>query len=204
MGAPFAARKGHTTRLTTPHCMWRTIEVVVAVPILWAFNATALQPIFLDPINEILLIRILPVVRDKSPQTLRSLLLNPPFVLEYKPKHPNAHLHQQQNCEEDGIGCQEAGILPQSTHTSREANHKGYCPNADENEGWIEGDIGKLWHIVEDVLLSPRPNSHSQDAQAQNLQLCPPPIGRMCNCRRSNWPPREVLHHSHPRSTSGN
>uniref|UniRef100_A0A1B0BQP1 Uncharacterized protein n=1 Tax=Glossina palpalis gambiensis TaxID=67801 RepID=A0A1B0BQP1_9MUSC len=44
-------RKWNPTRFTASNRTGRTIEIVVAVPILWSFNAAALQPIFLYPVN---------------------------------------------------------------------------------------------------------------------------------------------------------
>lgn len=73
---PATAGEGHTTGLATANGNGGAIEVVVAIPILGPVNATALQPILLYPVYEILLIWILTIVLDKGSQTLRGLVLD--------------------------------------------------------------------------------------------------------------------------------
>lgn len=41
-------------------------------------------PVRLDVVDEILLVRVFPVVEDEVPQAMRSLILDPSFVFEYE------------------------------------------------------------------------------------------------------------------------
>lgn len=59
---PATAGEGHTTGLPTANCNRGAIEIVIAIPILGPIDATALQPILLYPVNQILLIGILTIV----------------------------------------------------------------------------------------------------------------------------------------------
>lgn len=68
-----ATAKRHAARFPRADVARRTIEIIVAVPILRALNTATLQPVFLDPVDEILLIRILAIVNDERLEAPRSL-----------------------------------------------------------------------------------------------------------------------------------
>lgn len=84
VGKSFAAREWDTARFPAANGQWRAIEVVVVVPVIWAINSAALQPVFLNPVDEILLIGILTVVSNKRTQTIRCLFFYLTNVIKVK------------------------------------------------------------------------------------------------------------------------
>lgn len=68
-----AAREWDATRLATSFRHARAIKVNVHVPVLRTFDAAAFQPLLLDPINEILAIRIVAIIDDECLEAVRCL-----------------------------------------------------------------------------------------------------------------------------------
>lgn len=68
-----ATAKRHAARFPRTYVARRAIEIIVAVPILRTLNAATLQPIFLNPVDEVLLIGILSVMDDKRLEASCSL-----------------------------------------------------------------------------------------------------------------------------------
>jgi len=126
---------------------------------------TALQPPLLNPVYQVLLIWVIPVVNNEGLEPRSSLSLNP--VLEDEAQDAASHLEKQEDGQEDGISCQEGSVLPQGTHTPSEANDEGDGATPDEDEGWVQGYVGQLGQVVEGVLLRPGPNSNGQDGKTQ-------------------------------------
>lgn len=71
-----AAGEWHSARLPAANSDRRAIEVVVAVPVLGTINAATLQPILLDPINEILLVCVLAIVANEGLESLGGLVFD--------------------------------------------------------------------------------------------------------------------------------
>ena len=79
-------------------------------------NAAALKPALLDPVYEILLVRVISVVDNEGPEAARGLALDP--VLEDEAEDAAGHLQQQQDGEEDRVGGQQGRILPKRPDTA--------------------------------------------------------------------------------------
>ena len=79
-------------------------------------NAAALKPALLDPVYEILLVRVISVVDNEGPEASGGLALDP--VLEDEAEDAAGHLQQQQDGEEDRVGSQQGRILPQRPDTA--------------------------------------------------------------------------------------
>ena len=149
-------------------------------------NATALEPALLDPVDEILLVRVVSVVDNEGPEAAGGLALDP--VLEDEAEDAAGHLQQQQDGEEDRVGGQQGRVLPQRPDTANKCcnlnfmytktfklvysftNDKGYGTSPDEDKGWVQGYVCKFGQVIERVLLGPGPNPNSQDSKAKKLQ----------------------------------
>lgn len=70
----FAAREWDTTSLSAANSQRWAIEVVVVIPVIWTIDTATLKPVFLNPVDEILLIRILSIMSNKCSQTICCLL----------------------------------------------------------------------------------------------------------------------------------
>ena len=130
------------------------------------------------------------LINNTCLETVGGLVLDP--VLEDEAQNSCGHLEEQQDCEEDGVGCQQRRVLPQRPHApagradeitacfSRkvctpllpsaspslpcEPNDEGDGAGPDEDEGRVERDVGHEREVVERVLLRPRPHADGQDA----------------------------------------
>ena len=81
--------------------------------------STALQPALLDPVYQVLLVRVIPVVHDEGLEAGGGLRLDP--VLEDESEDATGHLQQEKDGQEDGVGRQERGVLPECPDTPGEA-----------------------------------------------------------------------------------
>ncbi len=79
-------------------------------------NAAALEPALLDPVDEILLVRVVSVVDDEGPEPAGRLALDP--VLENEAEDAAGHLQQQQDGQEYRVGGQQGRVLPQRPDTA--------------------------------------------------------------------------------------
>lgn len=103
MRPALAARERHAARLPAADRLRRAVEVVVVVPVARPIDAAALQPVLLDPVDQILLVGILAIVRDERAQPVGGLLLDPALVAQHKGGGRDAQLQQQQHGQEDGV-----------------------------------------------------------------------------------------------------
>ncbi len=72
----FATRKGHSTCFPTAYRTRRTIEIIITIPVFWTFNAATLKPVFLYPIDQVLLIGVFSVVYYENLQTCGCLFFD--------------------------------------------------------------------------------------------------------------------------------
>ena len=133
-------------------------------PISGALDAAALEPSLLDPVYEILLVGVVPVVHDERLEAVCGLVLDP--VLEDEAEDAGRHLQEEEDGQEDGVGGQQRRVLPQRPHAPREPDDEGDGARPDEDEGGVEGDVGHEREVVEGVLLGPRPHADRQYAEA--------------------------------------
>ena len=71
-----AAREGDTAGLSGPDGGRGAVEVDVPVPVVWTLDAAALEPALLDPVNQVLLVRVVAVVDDERLEAVRRLVLD--------------------------------------------------------------------------------------------------------------------------------
>ena len=79
-------------------------------------DPAALEPALLDPVDEILLVRVVSVVHDEGPEPAGRLALDP--VLEDEAQDAAGHLQQQQDGQEDRVRGQQSRVLPQRPDTA--------------------------------------------------------------------------------------
>ena len=79
-------------------------------------NAAALEPALLDPVDEILLVRVVSVMDDEGPEPAGRLALDP--ILEDEAEDAAGHLEQQQDGQEYRVGGQQGRVLPQRPDTA--------------------------------------------------------------------------------------
>lgn len=217
MRPAFAARERHAARLAAAHRLRRAVEVVVVVPVARPIDAAALQPVLLDPVDQVLLVGVLAVVRDERAQTVGRLLLDPALVAQHEHGGGGAQLQQQQHGQENGVlrrsgaqlvSCvdtiatssphyrgQQTGVFAQRPNAAGQADNERDGAAADQYEGRIEGDAaGHARQIVEDVLFEPRPEADHQDAQAEQLRGAYGECLCVCVCvaRRTAYPEQNV------------
>jgi len=160
-----AATEWNAAGLTGTDSFAAAVKINILVPVRWSFDATALQPTFLDPVDQVLLVRVVSVVDDECLETTGGLRLDP--VLENEAQDAAGHLKQEKNGQKDGIGRQQGCVLPEGPHTSCESNDEGDSASPYEDEGRVEGDVGQFAQVVEGVLLRPRPDPDRQDSQSK-------------------------------------
>lgn len=98
---PFATRKRDPACFPASHFSRGTVEIIVSVPVFGSFYPATLKPIFLYPIYEILLVRILPVMDDESLES--SCCLSLYRILENESQDSDRHFQKQKDRQENGI-----------------------------------------------------------------------------------------------------
>ena len=88
-------------------------------------------------------------------------------VFENEAEDSSRHLKKQQDGQKDGIGRQQSGVLTEGSDAAGEADDEGDGSREDEDESWIERDVGEQREVVERVFLGPGPHADRQNAQAQ-------------------------------------
>ncbi len=64
-------------------------------------------------------------------------------IFKDEPEDACSHLQQEEDSQEDGVGRQEPGVLPESAHAAGEADDEGDEPGPDEDGGGVQGDVGQ-------------------------------------------------------------
>lgn len=136
------------------------VEINIQIPVFEALHSTALQPIFLDPVDEVLKIGVISVLDDHSLQLRFDLLLDP--VLIDEDDDADSQLAEEYYAHGYAVDEQQKGVFPECPDAPREPDDEDEQSGNYEDEGRVERNLGKLAQILEHVLLGPSPEAHGQ------------------------------------------
>ena len=159
-----AAARRHSARLD-PRIVELALEVGVLVPVVGHRHAAALEPVALYPIDEILEVGVLAIIRDHELQVLLDLVLHLVLVHEYE--YAEGELGEEDEAEREAEDEQQRGVLAQGAHAAAEADDEDERADDEEDEGRVEYDAdAERAEARERLLLDPGVDADQEEQYA--------------------------------------
>ena len=160
-----AAARRHTARL---HPVVVAHEINILVPVIGVLDAAALEPVPLDPVDEVLEVFVVAIQLDHALQVLLDLFAH--LLLVHVDEDADGELGEEDEAQREAEHHQQHGVLAQRAHAPAEADDEHEAAHDEEYERRVEEDADRqAAQSRECLLFHPRVNADAEDCESDKL-----------------------------------